>query len=107
MWDHWEVTVKKIPRGGWSGSWVRDGSVNEVLLDSEDLTLVKKNAGQRQRGAVHEFGHMLGLDDEYPTGSLHASDVTSIMHNGERIAGRHDAAFKTWLNAQLKDLGIK
>lgn len=106
MWDHWEVTVQKIPRGGWSRSLVRDGRVNEALLDSEDLRLVAKAPGQLQRGAVHEFGHMLGLDDEYPKGSVHAADVSSIMHSGEHIVGRHDAAFKKWLNAVLKDLGI-
>ncbi len=41
----------------------------QVTLDSEDLVPVNKGAKTPQRGAVHEFGHMLGLDDEYIKGS--------------------------------------
>lgn len=41
-------------------------SNGKVQLDSEDLTTVSKAKGFKQKGgAVHEFGHMLGLLDEY------------------------------------------
>ncbi len=69
---HFNVNVEKIPPGGFEGSWVRapknlkDGEIESgtAKLDSEDLTLTNKPGGQ-QRAAIHEFGHMLGLGDEY------------------------------------------
>jgi hypothetical protein len=68
MMDHWEITVTKIAPGTFRRSYVNVKTGN-VELDSEDLTGVPKGGGQMQRGAVHEFGHMLGLDDEYPPGA--------------------------------------
>ena len=107
MWDHWEITVNKIPKGAFEGSYVRDGWINNANLDSEDLTLVHKQKGHSQRGAVHEFGHMLGLADEYLDKSAHKKDFKSIMHSGERVVARHDSALMKWLNKELKDHSIK
>lgn len=105
MFDHWEITVRKIQPGGF-----RQSSVNprwrNVSLDSEDLTLVRKGHGNRQRGVVHEFGHMLGINDEYISSSAHKTDYRSIMNRGESVMRRHEALFTKWLNKKLKEKGI-
>ena len=68
---HYQLRVSKIPKGGFSGSSVstrsglRDRGVNYATLDSEDLEGRNKGGPNPQVGAIHEFGHMLGLDDEY------------------------------------------
>lgn len=106
MLDHWEITVKKIKPGGFSQSYVVP-SWGNVSLDSEDLTLVRKGHGQRQRGVVHEFGHMLGIDDEYIKSSPHKTDYRSVMNRGELILNRHNTPYMKWLEKKLKDNGIK
>ena len=106
MLDHWEITVTKIPKGDFMRSSVNP-ILGNVYLDSEDLTNVPKGcAGQMQTGAAHEFGHMLGLDDEYITGSKHAADCVSIMHSGSATRPRHDSTMMKWLEKTLKEHGI-
>lgn len=104
MADHWEVTVTKVKK-------FKVSSVNpvtgNVTLDSLDLNLTLKNGGQRQRGAVHEFGHMLGLGDEYGKKSKHRKDYRSIMNSGEMVLKRHNSPFMKWLESQIKEHGIK
>lgn len=110
MWDHWELTVKKIPKGNFGQSWVRDGSWrnNTSQLDSEDLSFTRKGTrpAEKQRGAVHEFGHMLGLDDEYETSSAHQKDSISIMHSGEAIRQRHSRKLSDWVKSAAKEHGF-
>jgi hypothetical protein len=107
MFDHWEITVTKITPGSFRTSYVQPFTGN-VVLDSEDLTAVTKapSSGCTQRGAVHEFGHMLGIDDEYLKTSAHAGDTRSIMHSCETISMRHNAGFVKWLDEQIAGLGI-
>ena len=47
------------------------------------------------RTVPHEFGHAVGGDDEYNTGSLHLADTTSIMNIGRELRQRH---FRTILD---------
>jgi len=100
MFDHWEITVSKIKAGTFRTSYV---SVHKgsVTLDSEDLTPVGKGGKSPQRGAVHEFGHMLGLDDEYTKGGSHSHDIASIMHSSEVIRPRHNSTIMKWLDKAL------
>lgn len=101
MWDHWELTVTKIGSGGFQQSWVRNGMFfNSSQLDSEDVRLTAKGHGQSQRGTVHEFGHMLGLGDEY-NGGAHNTDYRSVMNRGEHIYPRHRQVLKAWADKQL------
>lgn len=103
MLDHWEITVEKVSKFAVS-------SVNPVMgnvsLDSLDLKLIRKKGGGRQRGVVHEFGHMLGLDDEYKKDSPFHKDYKSVMNGGETVLKRHDAQHMKWLEKKLKEKGI-
>lgn len=81
---HYELKVNKIPKGEMEQSSIThygttvggkftastDTDKHEADLDSEDLTFVHKGTPvkEKQKGAVHEFGHMVGLDDEYVDG---------------------------------------
>ncbi|WP_282144319.1 immune inhibitor A domain-containing protein [Cellulophaga baltica] len=104
--EHWEVHVKKIKKGAFSTSSVNP-ITSRVNLDSEDFTTVMKNGGGKQRGIVHEFGHMLGLPDEYKEGTPHEKDFNSIMNGGEQIKKRHDAVYLKWLEKTLSKQQIK
>lgn len=80
---HYDLQVKKIPKGDFEQSAVSihdaDPSTDEMVatLDSNDLKFVTKDASvkDKQKGAVHEYGHMIGLDDEYVD-----SDPGTIWH---------------------------
>ena len=54
----------------------------------------------KQRGAVHEFGHMLGLRDEYngAAGEEYVTDYDSIMNSGEALRLRHFSHIQSWIN---------
>lgn len=106
MFDHWEITVTKIKPGTFSTSYVTPAWGN-VTLDSEDLNPVNKGAASPQRGAVHEFGHMLGLADEYKKSSPHSGDTMSVMHSAETIRPRHNSTIMKWLNSTLALKNIK
>ena len=106
MFDHWEVTVTKIKAGSFRTSYVAYKK-GQVTLDSEDLVPVAKGAKTPQRGAIHEFGHMLGLDDEYIQGSKYKHDTASIMHSSEVIRPRHNSTLMKWLNNAITLKKIK
>lgn len=122
---HFTVRVQRIPRGEFHTSSV-DGPVRDehgrirgpglVELDSNDLTGVHKagaSPGVTQRAAVHEFGHMLGLQDEYPgpgrpsgrttrqgsrVGAAAGSYDDRIMAGGEIVQQAHYASILGALN---------
>lgn len=105
--DHWELTVQKVD--GWSGSSVTIFTGNSTI-DSLDVALARKPHGS-QRGAVHEFGHMLGYQDEYQAddgsipGTAHwVADHDSVMNNGETLRHRHYSLYAAWLTEQYADL---
>jgi hypothetical protein len=100
--EHWEVEVERAD--DWVGSSVNIFWGN-AHLDSQDVVEAQKPHG-RQRGSVHEFGHMLGLRDEYrgannPTPHWYA-DHGSVMNNGEVVRDRHYAMFAAWLDEQFQ-----
>jgi hypothetical protein len=100
--DDFELSVEKIESGGFETSCVRYHLGNSSL-DSEDIIPVNKGASMRQRGAVHEFGHMLGLRDEYASADDnmdHTGDLDSVMNSGEVVRERHYAPFAGWLTFQ-------
>ncbi|HND55248.1 MAG TPA: hypothetical protein PLV92_22695, partial [Pirellulaceae bacterium] len=101
--DDYELGVKKIDPGGFAQSCVTY-QFNEATLDSEDNNPADKGASMKQRGTVHEFGHMLGLRDEYDTAKDNpywTGDADSVMNKGEIVRARHYAPFAAWLTAQF------
>ncbi|MGH1339363.1 MAG: hypothetical protein ACRBFS_24805 [Aureispira sp.] len=118
---HFEANVTKIPKGEWKGSAVgyshgtNQPDTLQATLDSGDLEWADKGVEEKQKGAVHEYGHMIGLDDEYTVdGAIaHAAMVRSalgtvlieetsndIMSSGNTIEKQH---YITFLQA-LKDI---
>jgi hypothetical protein len=105
--DDFELSVTKIPSGGFQVSSC-GYSLGNSDLDSEDIVAVGKGASMPQRGVVHEFGHMLGLRDEYPEANdnrNHLGDLDSIMNAGEVVRKRHYAPFAAWLTDKFEVAG--
>lgn len=100
LWDHFEIDVIKIPEAGAHSTSYVDRSVfsADVVLDSKDFT--PKASGQK--AAIHEFGHMLGIPDEYHSSSAFFTDKTSIMNTGTTIKPRHFNHLTTWAEKHIK-----
>lgn len=102
MYDHWEIYVKKTESYNQSLVYMKNGRAE---LDSQDLTPENKGGMSfKQRGAIHEFGHMLGLLDEYEeTNGLKEfiHDKKSVMNYGEIIRERHYQYLKKWIDEKL------
>ncbi|MCH5599240.1 hypothetical protein [Niabella ginsengisoli] len=97
--DHWEISVIKTQK--FARSYVNTFSGNSQL-DDKDVIATPKNFGLTQRGVVHEFGHMIGLKDEYEKQSAWYKDKTSIMNNGEVVKQRHLRHFSNWVSSKLQ-----
>lgn len=96
---HYDLKINKIPDGSFEQSSISHwGSTDDAGnftaltstdthtadLDSEDLDWAHKGTAveESQKGAVHEFGHMVGLGDEYADGKpgiLHAAMVRDAL----------------------------
>jgi hypothetical protein len=54
---------------------------------------------------VHEFGHLLGLADEYPLSDkgikFYLNDTKSLMHLGDEVKPRHYVFFADWISRSL------
>ncbi|MCW5579747.1 MAG: hypothetical protein KIS72_00140 [Luteimonas sp.] len=98
--ENWNIDVVKIPEGGFNQSYVVPGQ-NSGRFDSEDVKPVNKGASDPQVGAAHEFGHMIGLPDEYNgnAGPDAAKDTDSIMHTGMDVRERHLDILESWVEA--------
>jgi hypothetical protein len=110
--DDFEIAVKKVPAGT-ADEGVTQYRKGNASMNSTALEPVRRGGRMTQRAVVHEFGHMLGLNDEYDTqpGFIDKlvmtpnrnwlSDQDSIMNAGERVRPRHYVPFATWLTQQL------
>lgn len=104
MADHWEITVSRVGSSGHNKSKV-DEIMGNVILDSKDLNSERRH-GELQRSAVHEFGHMLGLGDEYKKGHTYRQDRKSIMNSGMEVRPRHLEQPRMWVVEKLADYGL-
>jgi hypothetical protein len=104
--DHWEITVTKVD--GFETSFVQCFFGNGSL-DSLDIEPAAKGAPSGpQLPAAHEFGHMLGIRDEYldkdgkpEDNPAHTGDLDSMMHTGSAVRARHYGNFAHWINEQF------
>ena len=112
---NWEVTVKKRAREAGFRSYVAPGSNQVALSDYANEISVRgvRNVGNFQQiTSAHEFGHMIGLADEY--GSLfggsdgpYSQDYNSVMNIGSKVRQRHVNHILRWLNDTLAKHNIK
>jgi hypothetical protein len=106
---HFRVQVFKLKdRTQWRGSAVcrgcYDGRFDAELDSNDDKT--RRLGGQRTQTAIkHEFGHMIGLPDEYRRGSEHRNDKASVMNYGTTIRRRHLEHFVEWARPHVEGLG--
>lgn len=96
--EHWNIDVVRIDEGGFNQSYVVP-SQNTGRFDSEDVQPIAKGATDPQVGAAHEFGHMIGLPDEYNGngGADAADDTDSVMHTGMEVRQRHLDIVESWI----------
>ncbi|OEK08199.1 hypothetical protein A8C32_01675 [Flavivirga aquatica] len=83
---HWEIKVRKTEKGKVSISYINP-TTGDVQLDSDDFIPIYKGHFPVQRIMVDEFGHILGLNDEYKQG-LFVEDYLSIINTGEPLKDR-------------------
>ena len=97
--ENWSIEVVKIDAGDFNQSFVRPGN-NTGRFDSEDVNPVNKGASDPQVAAAHEFGHMIGLPDEYNGngGPDALKDTDSVMHTGMDVRERHLDIVEDWVN---------
>lgn len=97
---NWNVDIVKINDGEFNQSYVIP-SQNTGVFDSGDVKPVEKGATDPQYAAAHEFGHMIGLPDEYNGrgGPEAQKDTNSIMHTGMDVRERHLDIVEGWVNA--------
>ena len=82
----------------------------EDAIDKNGNTYVEGSMSYDHWTSAHEFGHMLGLPDEYPgqapAGSSYTKDFVSIMNYGGHVRERHYKPFVDWINKSLSDDSI-
>ncbi|HEX2891413.1 hypothetical protein [Vineibacter terrae] len=83
-----------------------------VWNDSARLRYIDIFPGNDLGGTAvaHEFGHMLGYRDEYPSAPWQRNDAwtgdtESIMYAGRIVRERHYTLFAAWLDAQYRRRG--
>lgn len=105
--DDFEISVKKVPAGKFEHSSCQY-SLGNTSLHTESINPWNKGGTNKQHPYVHEFGHMLGLRDEYPAAkdnTNHPGDIDSIMYWGELVRERHYAPFAGWLSEKIASQG--
>ena len=79
---------------------------NRTALPRIQMT-TDKGINIYQKPVVHEFGHLLGLRDEYhknkniPHFTRYENDPNSVMHSGGAIRPRHYVPFARWLTEKF------
>lgn len=98
--ENWNIEVVKADK--FTQSSVTVGA-NTGNFDSLDVNPVPKGASDDQVGAAHEFGHMIGLPDEYNGngGEDAAKDTDSVMNAGMDVRERHLDAMESWAEQHL------
>ena len=102
----WNIAVQKLRSRALTAQslvWRNNIPINgygrlDALFDSND-DLKKMDIGdKKQTSIMHEFGHMIGLDDEYYS----TADENSIMSKGSELRERHYAHLLAWAIKKLQ-----
>lgn len=101
--ENWNIDVAATGGPGFAQSWVVAGR-NQAKFDQNDPALVSKGGGPGvlQSGASHEFGHMIGLGDEYKGGHPNVADQDAIMNRGSEVEPRHSNHLADLANAIIE-----
>lgn len=123
LMDHFEVEVFKIPsseRFGGKGSVQARRRLSHYLILDHDVELDSNSLNPRSEAdaktvryygtpaeagfitAVHEFGHMIGLGEEYQD-SLFTKDIKSVMNHGPVVRPRHYSGLLSWAVQKLRE----
>lgn len=118
---HFNLEVKKIPKvykgkPGFEQSSVTSPIVLPIIgaintgsgaFDSNDINLVDKGTG-KQTPAIHEAGHMLGLDDEYKDSDSNESRHSDLVEDefGHSVARDNDGRIMSTGNAMEPEHGV-
>lgn len=98
MKDRTQWRQSSVCRGCFTGSY-------DAAFDSNDDKMRKLGNETTQTAIIHEFGHTIGLPDEYKRGSSHRSDKSSVMNHGSTVRDRHLRHFIEWARPHVIKLG--
>lgn len=125
MQDHFEIEVFKAPDGivsGFGSVERRRDLLDQVLYDADveidsnslaprsekQAEMIREKSGVPAEAgyttAAHEFGHMIGLDEDYAN-PIYSHDPCSVMHHGPDVYPRHYRLLLSWADAKLKRSG--
>jgi hypothetical protein len=103
---HWRIDVYKgkAPK---KGVYVERGIYSDGQWQLDGLQKAIPSGGTAPRETnVHEFGHLLGLADEYPDSDkgirFYLNDTKSLMHLGDEVKPRHYVFFADWISRNLR-----
>lgn len=100
----WRIRVFKLKSSSSSRqSSVGRGGVSDADLDSNDGRRKILGNQNTQTGIIHEFGHMIGLPDEYRSGP-NVNDRPSVMNHGSTVRNRHLAHLVNWARPFINSL---
>ena len=103
----WRIRVYKLKSSASSRqSSVGRGGASDGDLDSNDGRRKRLGNESTQTGIIHEFGHMIGLADEYGDDTSHVGDRPSIMNWGSTVRERHLAHLVDWARPHIEPEGI-
>jgi hypothetical protein len=113
--EHWEVDVRKVDTYR-AAAGTRPLPIPFLSWGSAQLYSLDNNLNpdNQQYTSSHEFGHMLGLYDEYPDSNdpqnrersrWWLGDTASMMHTGNSVRARHYTPFADWLSRNVTTNG--
>jgi hypothetical protein len=110
---HWDIIAYKMPPGSDRRTHVSNVlfSSRVVELDTADIPLSTAGNAAGASGTFHtpphEFGHMIGVGDEYSAGHANLSDTNSIMNIGTQWRARHVSLILDELNRMIPSTSFR
>lgn len=101
--SQWQANVMKLKsrQAFRTSAILRNGYPDDYDCRFDSNDDLEKPGGRGQTAMIHEFGHMIGLPDEYKTDSPHYADKGSVMNLGAEVRERHLAHFVRWAKPHI------